>query len=222
MIPDRFKYKPGHVPDLSTFNGVIDVFSLCIIMELGNILNGWSPATRAPGRHRLIYARKRCREIVDWICGTYDFPDKDGNKLDVKGDVYWPYLAQVARALYLHRVDREEDQSAESGSELRERIRGSLDHEPLLWEEFLGCENDQENHTFAWTGPSFTVVRHRREPLRLGKFSDFFFAINTEDPAQPPTLDLTATTCRLESQKKMWQLIKRVLTEIGARPLQNG
>ena len=84
------------------------MLSLCALAELGNLLNSIGPG-KSYGRHRMVYARKRARELVGWMFGTYKLVDEHGEQVDGKTDVYWPYLAQIAQALFLQST---EDKSA--------------------------------------------------------------------------------------------------------------
>jgi hypothetical protein len=44
-----------HVPDVSTFEGTIDLFMLCIVMELGNLINLWAYHRETnPGHHNVL------------------------------------------------------------------------------------------------------------------------------------------------------------------------
>jgi hypothetical protein len=64
-----------HIPDVSTFEGVLDLFMLCVVMELGDLINPL--AYRKKYRHgpkhdqdRLctIHARGLSRDLRHWWC----------------------------------------------------------------------------------------------------------------------------------------------------------
>jgi hypothetical protein len=59
-----------HVPDVSTFEGTIDLFMLCVVMELGDLINlrAYHRETN-PGHHDLvstIHARGLACDLPDW------------------------------------------------------------------------------------------------------------------------------------------------------------
>jgi hypothetical protein len=44
-----------YVPDVSTFEGTIDLFMLCIVMELGDLINPWAYCRETnPGHHNAL------------------------------------------------------------------------------------------------------------------------------------------------------------------------
>lgn len=88
-----------HVPYVGDFDGLLDIFTICNIMEASNILHH---KTYRPGmtgltvddRLQMIHGRIRARQILAWVFANYAF----------EGDVsmemfYWRYLAHQLKTL---------------------------------------------------------------------------------------------------------------------------
>lgn len=90
---------PVHVPDITTFEGAVDLFMLCIIMELGSLLNpaAYSRMKRVDHKDLLatIRARGLARNLIDWWQYHYVFIGKDGPG---------PSGTQFFEALFAHHV----------------------------------------------------------------------------------------------------------------------
>jgi hypothetical protein len=89
------RYNP-HLPNLEHFEGVLDLFALCTIVELMNILH---PGTyRENGLSRLerdecAVARGKCRDILQWFFAQYVLFDNKNNSPVNGPAIYWEYLA---------------------------------------------------------------------------------------------------------------------------------
>jgi hypothetical protein len=88
-----------HVPYVGDFDGLLDVFSVCNIMEASNILHhkSYHAGTKgltADDRMQMIHGRIRARQILAWVFTNYAF----------EGDIlietfYWRYLAHQLKTL---------------------------------------------------------------------------------------------------------------------------
>lgn len=94
MNPDTY-----HLPDLGSFDGVVDLLSLCNLMELSNILFPAKNLMHPTLREQFIQARLLCRKMVDWMGCNLEFHTQDGKYLDFQTNVCAFYLARQAKAL---------------------------------------------------------------------------------------------------------------------------
>lgn len=69
-----------HIPDISTFEGMIDLFMLCIIMELSNLINPLAYKKKYQCDHDRDYdqlctirAHGLSRDLRNWWCARYMF-----------------------------------------------------------------------------------------------------------------------------------------------------
>lgn len=154
------KYR-GRVPDVFTFSGLIDLLSLCIIVELGNVLHyktytklGLDPSERS----KMIEGRAVARQIISWLNSTLQaYPlNNPTTFLPISDYVYRPYLVSQIKALC-----RYKEQAWSAGAEgnvpfsledLKEQIDLSLHDD----EEFYRLFDIQEaTGSFDWSGPAY-------------------------------------------------------------------
>ena len=139
-----------HVPDVSHFDGLQDLFSVLNLIKLSNILHFATyscDGLPASERKDMIHGWLKAHEIVTWLIKNYKFEDS----YDIK-TFYWSYLAYQAQALYESKVFAE---SRGITSWVERKIAVDV-KEPIgilfkwmeqfwrYWEEHQGVE------TFAW------------------------------------------------------------------------
>lgn len=111
----------GHLPKLTEFNSVLDLFTFCNLMVMANILDVRTYET-APGaseesasallekhdangipakeRYEMAYVRGCCFDILCWFFHVYIIFDKEtGETIDGFNQVAMQYLAQQASAI---------------------------------------------------------------------------------------------------------------------------
>jgi len=96
-----------HLPNPENFDDIVDLLSLCNLMELSNILfMAKDPTAIMPlsVRKQFIQARKSCRKIVDWIGCNFEFHTEEGEPIDFQVDVCAFYLARQAKTLVFSKV----------------------------------------------------------------------------------------------------------------------
>jgi hypothetical protein len=95
-----------HVPDVSTFEGMIDLFMLCIIMELGDLLNPGAYRREAkPEGHDLvstIQTRGLARDLLDWWQARYELVGEDGTQYNGR-EIFDELFSHQARALAVYK-----------------------------------------------------------------------------------------------------------------------
>lgn len=154
-----------HLPQLDTFDGIVDICSLLNLMELANVLNLWTYGEHNPQdvteRLRMINAREKARILRMWIFQHYQLVDLAGEAVDGENLFYWPYLAQQARAIYYYKRlanDAEvghRDGQACTLEAVKEALKSTCSRPLALHEAYMTSEPLPT--TFAWAGPCFTV-----------------------------------------------------------------
>ena len=156
-----------HVPDLSTFEGIHDLFTLCNVIELANAAHPDTyepPGIPAPDRMLMLHARKQSREIVTWVVANYEFEGQ--HSIDW---FYWRYLAYQSRALCRAKDFAESKGTFSSNQEpIAEKVRRHVKNsfKDVIefwphWDDFSKCEP----RTFAWPSRLRYVVQRRTSPL---------------------------------------------------------
>ena len=158
-----------HAPDVSTFDGIHDIFSLCNLVEMANILH---PGTyskeglRAPERLEMIRGRALSRAVVAWVISNYETEDSE---ITIES-FYWKYLAYQARAVCKAKDFRDlNNVFAFSGITLASQVRRltelSFKGIESFWAEWnrLG---DIEPEAFAWPESRPVAVKIRNTKLQ--------------------------------------------------------
>ena len=97
-----------HVPNVSMFEGLHDLFSLLNILELSNILHFKTyTKTGLTGAEwkEMIRGRLKAREIICWVLQNYLFEGEHSIE-----SFYWSYLAYQTHALLNGKIFAEKDQ----------------------------------------------------------------------------------------------------------------
>ena len=154
-----------HVPDLSTFSGILDLASLGCLMELGNVLNNWSYTGGGDTeRQRLMYARKRARKLIYWTFDQWELIDEQNQPIDAMEKFYWPYLAQQVRALILYKrsasqndIHHVEIPDLCDTKSVKVTVEHSIMSPDQLWRMY--SNSNAIDMTFAWTGQWYKVSK---------------------------------------------------------------
>lgn len=92
-----------HLPDLDTCDGVLDLMTVCILTEMANVLNMKTYTEEKmshAGRVECRAARAKTRHLMEWFFCTYELIDEETQQtLDARDDVYWAYMARVAKCV---------------------------------------------------------------------------------------------------------------------------
>jgi hypothetical protein len=159
-----------HLPDLSTFEGILDLATLCCLMELGNVLSNWAydPKAAEGERHRLMGARKRARSLLVWVFDHYKLLN-NGQEVKPMEDFYWRYLAQLAKVIVFYKSNAEKarilplDEKWTSKA-VKRLVLNSTKSPPEL--QNLMSDASVPNTTLAWKGPRFSVQKIANPKLR--------------------------------------------------------
>jgi hypothetical protein len=150
------------VPDVSTFDGIHDLFSLCNIVEMANILHPETYVRRGLSmseRQEMIKGRAISRAIVAWVISNYEI---DVISMET---FYWSYLAYQAHAIcYAKEFGDDREAYSYTGLSIAHHIRSLIEVsfrgiKPFWdkWESFAGIEPE----TFAWPKDDPLVVKVR-------------------------------------------------------------
>jgi hypothetical protein len=162
-----------HVPDVNTFDGIVDVFSLANIMELSNVIHH---RTYMPGglsvqeRLDMIHGRARARQIVQWIVHTYRFEGDFS-----LSEFYWLYLAHQAKTLFLTKSWAEEAATYSFNGKpiahlLLHHLRLSFEGFDTFWKCWDGMTDEPEKLTWVLPGVYKVIQQHLGGGTKIGKW----------------------------------------------------
>jgi hypothetical protein len=157
------------VPDIKTFEGLLDVLSLCNLMELANIINpkmyGGNSLNRE--RHAMIYGRGIARNLIETIFSVYELVDENNKAVNPKSQLIHPYLAQQAKCLLAYKADAVK-QDAHSDNILctyeavLDEVRRYCVNNTAFLEIFNNCCTFD---SFAWVGPTWLIRRKAKRSI---------------------------------------------------------
>lgn len=163
----------GNIPDIFTFDGLLDVFSLCNLMEMGNIIHYKTYTEKGMTlleRRRMIKGRVFSRRVRGWLAANIEIyhPDNHLSPASLEQDVFYPYLASQVAALVSYKK-RAPNTGAQghvefSLQDLVRQINGAFIDDP----RFQACYHPETDpKTFDWTGTTYQVqpVKGDRKPI---------------------------------------------------------
>lgn len=161
----------GHIPNIFTFNGLIDVLSLCNLAELANVLHYktyTSGGLTGAERKKMIHGRQMARRIRLWLACVIEIqsPNDEHGLLSLDNDIFYPYLASQVLAICGYK-SRAPTSGAEGNApftlkDLEFQITGAFEGDA----QFARCRKQQDDPlSFDWTGPTYTI-----QPARMGAY----------------------------------------------------
>ena len=157
-----------HVPNVSTFEGAIDLFMLCIVMELGDLINPLAykkkyrrDRDRDHDRLCTIHARGLARDLYNWWCGHYWFRGTEAD-YGIDGEVVFRELfVQQINALMTYKKLAEEKGMHGDEPECTADVLGSLvkRYFPYVAVAPRGIPGHDSN--FEWLGTRYVVEVQR-------------------------------------------------------------
>ena len=155
------------VPDVSNFNGMQDLFSLCNVVEMANILHPESysdEGLRVSVRQDMIRGRALSRAIVAWVISNYDI------EVVSTETFYWNYLAYQAHAVcFAKKFGDSKKAYSFTGVPLARGVQALIESSFHgiknfweQWESFAGIEPQ----TFAWPNDNQLVVKTRATKIK--------------------------------------------------------
>lgn len=153
----------GNIPDIFSFQGLLDVLSLCNLMELGNVMHYMTYTEKGMDvqqRWRMIAGRVVSRKVKSWLGTVIEIhhPENVPSMKSLEDDVIYPYLcSQVAALLHYKK---------------HALVSGAQSHVPIYTEDlatqinrtfaedrkFQSCYDATiDPKTFDWVGPEYQV-----------------------------------------------------------------
>ena len=181
----------AHVPDISSFDGLHDLFTICNLIELSNAVHPLSYSSHGldpAERYDMIQARRKSREVVTWVLSNYEFEGDATIEL-----FYWHYLAHQAQAICCSKEFAEEREaysynSGPFGDKVRRLIKHSFANVEEFWPMWEVC-NCAEPCGFAWPSSMACMVQLRA----------------AQKDGMPPIF-LTSCACSCSSVKLSWSV----------------
>ena len=155
------------VPDVSNFNGLQDLFSLCNIVEMANILHPESysdEGLRVSVRQDMISGRALSRAIVAWVISNYDI------EVVSTETFYWNYLAYQAHAVcFAKKFGDSKKAYSFTGVPLAKKVQNLIESSfhgiEKFWEQWDSFEG-LEPQNFAWPNDDQLVVKTRTTKIK--------------------------------------------------------
>ncbi|KAG5337958.1 hypothetical protein C0989_008561 [Termitomyces sp. Mn162] len=161
-----------HVPNVLTFDGVLDLLCLCNYFEIAEALSVWGYSDRSRP-HAIISLqldraqkdRLKARQLIEWFFTYHELLDV--NKRPLRGEnamlaLYYPLLWQQICTLLAYKKKswksgcRGEDNSLITPNRMLDVVANGLG----ISSSDLTKEVDDSDHTtFAWTGDIYTVQK---------------------------------------------------------------
>ena len=167
-----------HIPDVSTFDGVLDLFMLCIVMELGDLINPLAyrrkyhhSRDRDHERLSTIHARGLSRDLRAWWHAHYMLFDPQKNVLLDSEVVFKELFCQHIEELISYKRAAEKN-------EVYGEVEGCTAEllESLLKKYFPAAmqPGGLRDNGFEWVGDKYEVV-DREEAVLSYTRSGFLF-----------------------------------------------
>ena len=171
----------AHLPDPSTFNGIVDILTLAILMELGNVVSFWcyQEAESSESLHergRMIHTRACARELVDWVFANFELYDTlspGGGPINGKVAMYWRYLVHQARLLVAYKQQAFDNGMNWNGpgrclpDDVKSAVERYFAHDPNVHKMYReAVQKKPKDTSFGWPGPTYAVqIRSSPAPL---------------------------------------------------------
>ncbi|TFK62187.1 hypothetical protein BDN72DRAFT_863022 [Pluteus cervinus] len=161
--PTRLSSDLQHLPNIQSFDGMIDLLMLLNLCELSNVLHFRTYRANVSALSplqldRMIEARRRARLLRNWLWRHFELRDKDKLVLNAQ-TLYWDLLAGQCRALVFHNHLVKKEMKGDaliSGETLQNCIEHTFSGNNAFkdaWERNEACVN------YGYQGPAFTVEK---------------------------------------------------------------
>ena len=162
---------PAHVPNIRTFEGIYDLFSLLNLVEISEVVHYQTYAPLSlPHEQRLILidARAKSRQLVEWILARRQLDSSD----ITLPQFYWKYLTYQVRAICAAKTFAEsQDTFSYDQKHIAKRVEALVyahfDGIQPFWDEW-GLLDGTTITSFAWSPPGQCTVGVRR-PITEGQ-----------------------------------------------------
>ena len=158
-----------HIPDISVFEGAIDFFMLCVIMELGDLINPQVYKKRHWQSHNhdynclcTIHSHGLARELMKWWCNRYICYDPTEDK-HIKGNhIFKMLLSQHINVLISYKKIAEEK---DIKGEETECTANNLESLIQMYFPSVSISHEQcDGEGFKWKGAMYII---KTQPSRM-------------------------------------------------------
>lgn len=174
VIKDEEEHLVDHLPDIETFDGILDVFHICIIAEMGAVL--YSPRYQGDVvnysvKHRMsfIHCRALAHQILRHLDTSYQLTSLSGQRNEIS-TVYLKFLVQQVQVFWLqqtktHPSSNNAHMFQKDLDAIAEAIVRCFHGKEWFWKVWAEC-NQPENQSslrYGYHGENYTVV----PPIRI-------------------------------------------------------
>ncbi|KAG6914138.1 hypothetical protein DXG01_002233 [Tephrocybe rancida] len=185
--PPGFARDLTHVPDVATWDSVLDLLFLCNYFELYCVLQGLQfqdpPSVRE--LKRVIKNRQQARSLIHWFFLSHTLTPLEGGPPLRRGSalaaIYAPLLAHHAKLLVAYKTEAYNLQFEGLLNISPEQVATAVEdcmHDGLAWSAFEVSYVGSHNRTFTWTGPTYSVEQSPRVDLGVVFISMLAFAVS--------------------------------------------
>lgn len=160
MSPER---NTEHLPDISSWKGVLGLLSLCIYFELCSALINWDYAENVQLFKASIKLRYRARKLVHWLFNTRSFDGPSGLlHTDVAfSDIYCRFLAHQASMLVLlkslaWKAGHRGEETGLKPTRVAQAVKLCLE-DGFAWDLYRQPLSPDIKRSFSWPGPAYVV-----------------------------------------------------------------
>lgn len=175
LVRDEFgvyssdSYSP-HVPDVTSVDGTLDLFYVCIVAELGELLNpkAYQKLRRndkelEEERLAVVYVRGLSREIQDWWCSTFTFFDPT-SRMIIKGElVYEDLLSHQIKTLVNYKRVAQEKKLAAKKDPCTPAAFEAMAEKYFPGYKLRSLPRGAIVEDFQWNGGGYTLRRFENE-----------------------------------------------------------
>lgn len=156
-----------HVPNVLYSTGIIDILSICNILEIANAL---AYSLTDLERHLLIEARRICRVIVAWLSVRFLFTVEQNRRLDLYNDIWMLFLAKEVKSILVYQDILEQQGLLLRPGFVQRRLDLCFDGNSSFQSKFASLDESKPSQ-FGWTHDLDFVVTIRDSPQHfpLGK-----------------------------------------------------
>ncbi|KAG6914910.1 hypothetical protein DXG01_014487 [Tephrocybe rancida] len=155
-----------HVPNVATWDGVLNLLFLCNYFELYSVLQGLQ-FQDPPSIQELKRAIKNWQQactLVHWFFLSHTLTPVEGGPVLCGGSalatVYAPLLAHHAKLLVMYKTEAYNLQLKGLLDISPEQVAAAVDncmHDGPAWVAFEKSYVGSQNRTFVWTGPAYNI-----------------------------------------------------------------
>ncbi|TFK59742.1 hypothetical protein BDN72DRAFT_905577 [Pluteus cervinus] len=163
-----------HQPDPRTMEGLLDILTVCMLTELGELFDErfWNGTLGERDRIEMIEARRLSRSLVSWLDRNLKVEKTGARPVKVERDIYYGFLAHhllAFRSALLKHADSRTEADLWSHEDLRtflEKVYSDSRYEPF-WNIWKAGGKVKSYSSNIWM--TFKVKRMTLEPIKFDR-----------------------------------------------------